>query len=92
MAKADFHPVTDASKLLFLDILVTAVDTAEATVGLLLADITAITTARDTKSPYVDARANLTAGAETRYYLAQFLQKDAVVGEISDVLVVTVPG
>ena len=48
--------------------------------------------ARDTESPYVDTRANLTGGPETRYYVAQFLQKDAVVGEISDVLVVTVPG
>ena len=51
--------------------------------------------ARDTESPYVDTRANLAAGGngpETRYYVAQYLQKDAVVGEISDVLVVTVPG
>lgn len=43
-------------------------------------------------SSLVDTRANLTAGPETRYYVAQYLQKDAVVGEISDVLVVTVPG
>jgi hypothetical protein len=46
MAKADFCPVTDANKLLFLDNLVTAVGTAGATVGLLPAEITTITTAR----------------------------------------------
>jgi hypothetical protein len=48
--------------------------------------------ARDTESPYVDTRANLAAAPETRYYQAQFLQKDALVGQWSDVLVVTVPG
>lgn len=37
--------------------------------------------ARDTESPYVDTRANLTTGPETRYYVAQFLQKDVVVRE-----------
>ncbi len=46
MAKADLYPVTDANKLLFLDNLVTAVGTVGATVGLLPADITALTTAR----------------------------------------------
>jgi hypothetical protein len=46
MVKADFYPVTDANKLLFLDNLVTAASTVGATVGLLPADITAITTAR----------------------------------------------
>jgi hypothetical protein len=46
MAKADFNPVTDANKLLFLDNLVTAVGTVGTMVGLLHADITAITTAR----------------------------------------------
>ena len=48
--------------------------------------------ARDTESPYVDTRANLTAAPETRYYQAQFLQKDTLIGQWSDVLVVTVPG
>jgi hypothetical protein len=48
--------------------------------------------ARDTEEPYVDTRANLTAGPETRYYRAQFLNKDQAVGQFSDLLVVTVPG
>ena len=48
--------------------------------------------ARDTEEPYVDTRANLSAGPETRYYRAQFLNKDQAVGQFSDVLVVTVPG
>jgi hypothetical protein len=48
--------------------------------------------ARDTEAPYVDTRANLTPGPETRYYVGQFLVRDALVGQLSDVLVVTVPG
>jgi len=38
------------------------------------------------------ALAILTAGPEASYFVAQFLQKDEVVGELSDVRVVTVPG
>jgi len=38
------------------------------------------------------ARPNLTAGPETRYYVGQFLRRDTLLGELSDVLVVTVPG
>ncbi len=38
------------------------------------------------------ALVNLTAGPETRYYVAQFLEGYAVVAEISDVLLMTVPG
>ena len=48
--------------------------------------------ARDTEEPYVDTRANLSPGPETRYYRAQFLNKDQPVGQFSDLLVVTVPG
>lgn len=48
--------------------------------------------ARDTESPYVDTRPNLTSGPETRHYVAQYLQKDTLVAELSDELVVTVPG
>ena len=36
--------------------------------------------ARDTEAPYVDARANLGDGLETRYYVAQLLEKDQLVG------------
>jgi hypothetical protein len=32
------------------------------------------------------------AGPETRYYVAQFLRRDSLVGLLSDVLVVTAPG
>jgi len=32
------------------------------------------------------------AGPETRYYVGQFLRRDTLVGQLSDVLVVTVPG
>ena len=46
----------------------------------------------DTVSPYVDTRANLGAGPETREYCAQYLDADDPVGQISDTLVVTVPG
>ena len=42
--------------------------------------------------PYVDTRANLSPGPETRYYVAKFLGRDTLVGELSDILVVTVPG
>ncbi len=38
------------------------------------------------------ALAILTAGPEASYFVAQFLQKNKVVGELSDVRVVTVPG
>jgi hypothetical protein len=48
--------------------------------------------ARDTESPYVDTRANLSAAPEKREYVAQFLEKDSLVGELSDALIVTVPG
>jgi hypothetical protein len=48
--------------------------------------------ARDTEAPYVDTRANLSPAPETRYYVAQFLRRDTLVGQLSDVLVVTVPG
>jgi hypothetical protein len=40
----------------------------------------------------VDTCANLTPGPETRYYVGQFLRREALAGELSDVLVVTVPG
>jgi hypothetical protein len=48
--------------------------------------------ARDTETPYLDNRANLSAAPETRHYRARYLQKDTVTAEYSDVLVVTVPG
>ena len=48
--------------------------------------------ARDTEAPYVDTRPNLSPAPETRYYVAQFLRRDTLVGQLSDVLVVTVPG
>ncbi len=47
--------------------------------------------ARDTEAPYIDTRANVGTGPETRRYRARYLQKDTPVGEYSDVLVVTVP-
>ena len=47
----------------------------------------------DTTSPYVDTRANLTLGTpETRQYRAQYLTGDDTIGELSDVLTITVPG
>jgi hypothetical protein len=46
----------------------------------------------DTESPYIDTRANLAAGPETRQYQAQYLTGDDSIGLISDTLVVTVPG
>lgn len=47
----------------------------------------------DTNSPYMDARANLTLGTpETRQYRAQYLTGDDTIGELSDVLTITVPG
>lgn len=46
----------------------------------------------DTESPYIDTRANAGAGPETRQYQAQYLFGDDPIGEMSDVLVVTVPG
>ena len=48
--------------------------------------------ARDVESPYSDTRPNLSEAPETRYYVAQFLDKDTLVGQLSDVLVATVPG
>ncbi len=46
----------------------------------------------DTESPYIDTRANLMAGSpETRQYQAQYLLGDEPVGNLSDVLNVTVP-
>ncbi len=48
--------------------------------------------ARDTEAPYMDTRANLSPAPETRYYVAQFLRRDTLVGQLSGVLVVTVPG
>jgi len=48
--------------------------------------------ARDTESPYVDTRANLTDAPEKREYVAQFLDKDTLVPDLSDALIVTVPG
>jgi hypothetical protein len=48
--------------------------------------------ASDTSSPYVDNRANLAAGPETRQYQAQYLDGDDPVGLVSDTLTVTVPG
>ncbi len=46
----------------------------------------------DTESPYTDSRLNLVAGPETRQYRAQYLLGDDLVGEVSDILTVTVPG
>lgn len=46
----------------------------------------------DTESPYVDTRANAAAGPETRLYQAQYILGDDPVGNLSDVLTVTVPG
>ena len=48
--------------------------------------------ARDTEAPYVDTRASLTDGPETRHYRARYLKKDTLAADFSDVLVVTVPG
>ncbi len=47
--------------------------------------------ATDTTSPYVDNRANQSAGPETREYQAQYFDQDQPVGLLSDPLVVTVP-
>jgi hypothetical protein len=45
------------------------------------------------RSPYVDNRPNLAAGApETREYRAAYVDVDAAVGQLSDTLTVTVPG
>ncbi|MBC8116178.1 MAG: hypothetical protein H7062_17465 [Candidatus Saccharimonas sp.] len=47
----------------------------------------------DTSSPYVDTRANLVAGSpESRQYQAQYLNGDDPIGQLSDILNVTVPG
>ena len=47
----------------------------------------------DTSSPYVDTRANLVAGSpESRQYQAQYLNGDDLIGQLSDILNVTVPG
>ena len=43
------------------------------------------------RSPFVDERVNLGKGPETRYYQARYLDGDDLVGEASDILVVTVP-
>lgn len=43
------------------------------------------------RSPFVDERMNLGKGPETRYYQARYLDGDDLVGEASDILVVTVP-
>lgn len=49
--------------------------------------------ATDTSSPYVDNRPNLVAGTpETRQYQAQYILGDDPIGELSDLLSVTVPG
>ena len=48
--------------------------------------------ARDTEAPYVDNRASLSDGPETRRYRARYLQKDNPTADNSDMLVVTVPG
>lgn len=46
----------------------------------------------DTESPYVDTRPNLAAGPESRMYQAQYLEGDDLVGLLSDIVAVTVPG
>jgi hypothetical protein len=46
----------------------------------------------DTESPYIDTRANLAAGPETRLYQAQYITGDDPIGLLSDVLTITVPG
>lgn len=47
----------------------------------------------DTSSPYVDTRPNLVPGTpETRQYQAQYILSDEPIGNLSDVLQVTVPG
>ena len=43
------------------------------------------------RSPFIDERVNLLKGPETRYYQARYLDGDNLVGEASDILVVTVP-
>lgn len=42
-------------------------------------------------SPLIDARPNLARGPETRQYQAWYLDGDALTGQASDILVVTVP-
>jgi hypothetical protein len=46
----------------------------------------------DTESPYIDTRPNLAPGPETRQYQAQYILSDEPIGNLSDVLPVTVPG
>ena len=46
----------------------------------------------DTEAPYVDTRANLGPGAETREYQAIFLDGDDEVGVMSDIARIAVPG
>lgn len=47
----------------------------------------------DTASPYIDNRPNLVAGTpESRQYQAQYLSGDDLVGQLSDILSITVPG
>ena len=43
-------------------------------------------------SPLVDERSNLAGGVpETRQYKAQFFKNDSTVGQMSDILVLTLP-
>ncbi len=47
----------------------------------------------DTASPYIDTRPNLVAGGpESRQYQAQYLNGDDPVGNLSDIVNITVPG
>ncbi len=46
----------------------------------------------DTESPYVDNRANLGTGAETRQYQAIFVDGDDEVGLMSDIVTIAVTG
>ncbi len=91
---ANAHFMTDANRHPFLDNLVSAVGTVGLTVGLLSKDITAITTARtnphnvasDKSGPFSSFRIHPLP------HVIKFLQKEEVVGEISEVFVVTVLG
>lgn len=48
--------------------------------------------ALDTEPPYIDTRPNLAPGPETRQYQLRYVLNDQLIGNMSPILTVTVPG
>ena len=95
----DLHPALDSTRASFLPGVGVSIPWVKgrhsgvAVTGQRGAETTWQSLGDDLYSPFIDKRPNLTPGQpETRRYRFQYKDGDEVIGQLSDIVVVTVPG